>query len=640
MLRLPRSLKFVLGCLAIALFSTAVRAADSDVRRVWQLLDYLSVDYAGAVKNGDVIKESEFAEMNEFAQAAQTKLAALDSRPEQPALVSEAAALKRAIQSKADPSEVSALAKALANHLLATYPIASSPAVAPNVTAGAAVYQAQCAACHGATGHGDGPVGLRLEPRPVAFAETGRASQRSAFGLYQVITQGIEGTPMVSFASLPESDRWALAYYIGQFAHSNADVDAGAKLWKDDAAVRSQLTSLDALSRTTQADLAKQVGPERAALTMAYLHAHPEAVVNNRPANFDIARQKLALSVKAYAQNDIARATELALAAYLDGVEPIEPALAARDSGLMGRIETGMSKFRSLVTANATLTEVRASAAANTALFTEAESVLGSGTDATAAYVGSLTILVREGLEALLVVVAMIAFLRKAERVDMLRYVHVGWIGALALGVVTWAVATFLVNVSGANREVTEGLSSLFAAVVLLSVGMWMHQKSMAGMWQQYIHAKLSAALNRKSAWFMFGLSFIAVYREVFETILFYVALWEQGNHRAVLGGLVSGAAILVLVAFALLRFSARLPIGKFFSWSAGLVAVLAVVLTGKGIAALQEAGWLSAHALNAPRIDLLGIYPSTQTLVAQVLMVLLVTVGFAWNGRQSKPKA
>jgi len=639
MIRFSRYLKFVLGCLVIALISTAAQAAEADVRRVWQLLDYLSVDYAGAVKNGAVIKDSEFSEMNEFAQAAHTKLAALEARPEQPALVSEAAALQQAIQSKADPSQVSALAKALANHLLATYPIRSSPAVAPNVAAGAVVYQAQCAACHGLTGRGDGPVGLGLEPRPVAFAEKRRAAQRSAFGLYQVITQGIEGTPMVSFASLPESDRWALAYYIGQFAHSDSDVEAGAKLWKGDAVVRSQLTSLDALSRTTQTDLAKQVGPERAALTMAYLHAHPEAVVNNRPANFDIARQKLTLSVKAYGENDIPHATELALAAYLDGVEPIEPTLAARDSGLMGRIETGMSKFRSLVTAKAALADVQSSATENGAMFTEAESVLGSGTDTTAAYVGSLTILVREGLEALLVVVAMIAFLRKAERVDMLRYVHAGWIGALGLGVVTWAIATFLVGVSGANREVTEGLSSLFAAVVLLSVGMWMHQKSMAGMWQQYIHAKLSTALSRKSAWFMFGLSFIAVYREVFETILFYVALWEQGNHRAVMGGLASGAAVLVLTAFALLRFSARLPIGKFFSWSAGLVAVLAVVLTGKGIAALQEAGWLSAHALNTPRIDLLGIYPSTQTLIAQILMVLLVVAGFAWNGRQSNPK-
>ncbi len=246
----------------------------------------------------------------------------------------------------------------------------------------------------------------------------------------------------------------------------------------------------------------------------------------------------------------------------------------------------------------------------------------------------------REGLEALLVVVAMLAFLRKAERGDMLRYVHAGWVGALAMGAVTWAIATYFVSISGASREVTEGLSSLFAAVVLLSVGMWMHQKSMAGAWQKYLHDKLSAALSRKSAWFMFGLSFIAVYREVFETILFYAALWEQGNHDAVLGGLVSGAVVLVIIAMALLRFSARLPIGKFFTWSSALVALLAVVLTGKGIAALQEAGWLDAWAFNGPRIDLLGIYPSLQGVGAQLLMAALVLCGFWWNARVARVKA
>jgi high-affinity iron transporter len=300
----------------------------------------------------------------------------------------------------------------------------------------------------------------------------------------------------------------------------------------------------------------------------------------------------------------------------------------------MGRIETAMGRYRSLLTSKATLPELQAQVNDINGLFKEADALLGSSADAAAACVGSLTILVREGLEALLVVVAMIAFLRKAERGDMLRYVHAGWVGALALGVVTWGVATYSVSVSGASRELTEGLSSLFAAVVLLSVGLWMHQKSMAGAWQKYIHDKLSAALSRKSAWFMFGLSFIAVYREVFETILFYAALWEQGNHHAVLGGLASGVAILGIVAVALLRFSARLPIGKFFSWSSALVAVLAVVLTGKGIAALQEAGWLGASSINGPSIELLGIHPSLQGVTAQLLMAALVALGFLWNAR------
>jgi len=627
-------------CALTLSFATAAHAAEADVRRIWQMLDYLAVDYAGAVKNGAVVSASEFEEMREFAKTSQTKLAALEPHPERAALVAEAQTLSAAIEAKKSPAEVAALAKSLANHLLAAYPVPSSPSSPPQMAQAATLYKAQCAACHGATGNGDGTAGLKLDPRPVAFTDKERARERSAFALYQAISQGIEGTAMPGFSTISESDRWALAFFIGTFAHDDKEAAAGQKVWAENAAVRAQLTSLDVLSRTTEADLAKQVGEEPAAVTMAHLHAHPEAVVQNRALSFDVARQKLAQSLQAFEKREHGLATDLALSAYLDGVEPIEPTIATRDSGLMGRIETAMGKYRSLLTSKAALPELRAQLNDIDGLFKEADALLGSSADATAAYLGSLTILVREGLEALLVVVAMIAFLRKAERGDMLRYVHAGWAGALALGVVTWAVATYFVSVSGASREVTEGLSSLFAAIVLLSVGMWMHQKSMAGAWQQYIHDKLSAALSRKSAWFMFGLSFIAVYREVFETILFYAALWEQGNHQAVLGGLASGMVILAIVGVALLRFSARLPIGKFFSWSSGLVAVLAVVLTGKGIAGLQEAGWLGASSFNRPRVDLLGIHPSFQGVLAQLLMAALVAAGFLWNARAAARKS
>jgi high-affinity iron transporter len=635
--RLLRSL--VLMAALFAAVSSAF-AAESDVRRIWQLLDYLAVDYAGAVNNGTVVSASEFDEMREFAQTSKAKLAALEPKPEKAALLREAEALSAAIEGKQDAAKVASLAKGLANHLLAVYPVPSSPAQPPNVAAAAALYQAQCAACHGATGRGDGPLAARLNPPPVAFTDKARARQRSTFALYQVISQGLQGTAMPSFSSLSESDRWALAFFIAQFAHDPDQATAGEKAWKGEAALRGQLTSLDALSRVTEADLAKRIGDASAAAALAYLRSHPEAVVQNRPLSFDLARQKLAQSTQAYERKNYPAASDLALAAYLDGVEPLEPALSARDNALMVRIEGAMGRYRSLVAERAALSEVQAQAGSAEVLFKQAEQTLASGADSTAAFLGSFTILVREGLEALLVVVAMLAFLRKAERLDMLRYVHAGWTGALALGAVTWGVATYLVNISGASREVTEGVSSLFAAVVLLSVGMWMHQKSMAGMWQKYIHDKLSAALSRKSAFFMFGLAFIAVYREVFETILFYAALWEQGNHAALLGGLLAGAALLAAIAVALLRFSARLPIAKFFSWSSWVVAVLAVVLTGKGIAALQEAGWIGVKALGTTRIDLLGVYPSAQALVAQLAMLGLVVAGFFWNARSARTRA
>jgi high-affinity iron transporter len=213
-----------------------------------------------------------------------------------------------------------------------------------------------------------------------------------------------------------------------------------------------------------------------------------------------------------------------------------------------------------------------------------------------------------------------------------------GSVRCLLAGGVTWAIATYAVSISGAEREATEGLSALFAAIVLLSVGIWMHQKSMAGRWQQYLQEKMSAALTRRSATFLFVLSFVAVYREVFETILFYAAMWNEQDSSAILAGLGLGLAVLAVIAFALLRLGTRLPIGQFFRFSSILIAVLAVVLVGKGVAALQEAGWISQKALAAvPQIEWLGLYPTWQSILAQLAVAAIAILGFVANARGAK---
>ena len=133
------------------------------------------------------------------------------------------------------------------------------------------------------------------------------------------------------------------------------------------------------------------------------------------------------------------------------------------------------------------------------------------------------------------------------------------------------------------------------------------------------------------------GLAFLMVYREVFETILFYAALSSEGNAAALLGGLVAGGAVLALISAALLKFSARLPIGKFFSVSSILIAVLAVVLAGKGAEALQEAGILSVQTLPLPRIEWVGVFPSVQTLLLQGIVALAAIAGFVFNARSAR---
>jgi high-affinity iron transporter len=625
----------------MASFLSSAHASEADVKRVWQILDYLAVDYAGAVKDGKVVSASEYAEMTEFAQTAHTKIAALDAKAAQAELVTQATQLEAAIKAKADPADVAKRAKSLGAHLLAAYPVPLSPASIPDVKVGATLYAANCASCHGAAGNGDGPIGKTLDPPPIAFTDKERARQRSVFALYQAVTQGISGTAMPAFGQLSDQDRWALAIYVGSFAYDRQQVEQGEKLWSAEGKLTAEVSSVERFVGLTEDDLARALGERDAGAAMAYLHSHPQALSKANSISLALARERLHESLLSYQAGDRKKAQDLALSSYLDGVEPYEQALAARDSALKDSIEVEMTRYRSLLDNAGSQAETKAAAESIEQLFVDADKALAaSQADSTAAFFGSLTILLREGIEALLVVVAMIAFLRKAERRDALAYVHAGWIAALAAGGVTWVAATYLVTISGANREVTEGLSSLFAAAVLLSVGVWMHQKSVAGQWQAYLRERMSAALNRKSAFFMFGLAFVAVYREVFETILFYAALWGQGNNGAILAGLATGVVCLLLITVVMLRFSAKMPIGKFFSASSWLVAVLAVVLTGKGIAALQEAGWIAPSGLSAPRFELLGIYPSTVGLLAQIAVLAVVLGVFIRNGRAARVRA
>ncbi len=377
----------------------------------------------------------------------------------------------------------------------------------------------------------------------------------------------------------------------------------------------------------------------------AYLRRHPEAAARPKGATLTLARTRLAESEAAYRRGDRKAATDLALSAYLDGVEPVEPALGARDTALLRRIETAMTDLRVSISKGAAETKVADRIARLNALFDTAERALApQKADNLASFIGAFTILLREGLEALLIVVAMIAFLRKADRPEVLRYVHGGWVAALVAGGATWAAATFFISISGASRELTEGFGSLLAAVVLVSVGIWMHGKSHADAWQTYIRDKLSKALSKRSAWFLFLLAFVVVYREVFETILFYAAIWSQGGHVGMLAGALTAVAILAFAAWALLAYSKHLPIGRFFSLSSILMAVLSVVLVGKGVAALQEAGWLDVHPITwAPRIEILGIYPTVEGVGVQLLTLVVLVIGFARTSgskRQGSAKA
>jgi len=629
--------------LALAMLLPAAGAAqESDAARsaqtIWRLLDYIAVDYPAAVEDGEVISEFEYAEMREFAASVATRLETLPPTPERDALIDRTGELEAAIAGKVPPPEVAGLARGLADDLLAAYPVTLAPTSAPDLARGAEIYAAECAACHGAEGAGDGPLSEGMEPPPIPFTDRARARERSIFSLYQVTTQGLEDTPMTSFDHLPREDRWAVAFYSGTLAFSEGERAAGRRLWEsDDGELAAAIPDLEALVRATPAGLAEALGTGRAAPLMAYLRANPSAVERGTEGSLALVRTRLDELLEAYRAGDAGGATDLALSAYLDGFEPVEPLLAARDGALMRRIEGAMIELRNRIGRGVPAEEVAAQIAAVEGLIDEAEAELaGDAAGWTASFIGALTILLREGLEAILVVIAMIAFLRKAERPEILRYVHGGWIAALIAGGLTWIVATKLIAISGAGRELTEGLGGVLAALVLVSVGIWMHGKSQADAWQRYIKAKMSHALSRRSAWFLFALAFVVVYREAFETILFFIALWGQGDQAAIMAGGATATVLLAGIAWALLVYSVKLPIAQFFRFSSILIGALAVVLAGKGISALQEAGWIDVSPLAAaPRIEILGLYPTMEGIAVQVLTLLVLLAAFRYNSRR-----
>lgn len=625
----------------LSLFAVGAYAAPTDAQTAWRLLDYIAVDYPEAVADGQVVNDSEYAEMQEFAASAGELIASLEATGAQADLLQQASGLQAAIEARHDPAEVGALARGLAAALLAAHPMPLAPAAAPDLARGAALYQQLCASCHGASGSGDGPAAAGLDPPAIAFTDLERARERSVFALYQVIEQGLEGTSMASYAGLPEEDRWALAFHVGQYAFPEELAGQGRQAWESDAALRARFPDLASLTQGTPGALAAELGDVQARAVFAFLRREP-GVVAAAPepeGALALARARVGAAVAAYEAGDARQARDLALSAYLDGFEPVEALLAARDRPLMLRTEAAMIGLRTAISNAATPATVRERADAITALFDQVEQALSPDQASNAsAFVGAFTILLREGLEALLIVIAMIAFLRKAGRTEAMPYVHAGWAGALLAGGATWAAATWLVSISGASRELTEGFAALFAAVVLVWVGIWMHGKSQAGAWQRYIQDKLSQALSKGSAWFLFLLAFVVVYREAFETVLFYAALWSQGAHGAILAGAVAAVATLAVLAWLMLAYSRRLPFGTFFAVSSALLGVLAVVLAGKGIAALQEAGWLTLTPVAFPRVELLGIHPTAEGLLVQLAVVAVLAVGFLRNRRLAPP--
>jgi high-affinity iron transporter len=610
--------------------------------RLLQMLDYVGVDYAPTVEQGEVVNAVEYAEMEEFSAEILNLLAAMPAVAQKPEMQQTARQIREAVERRVPGEQVSALTAQLKVALIKTYALVVAPNAMPAMDQVQALYESNCASCHGAEGRGDGVRAADLEPAPSSFHDIKRQHARSVHDLYNTITLGVPGTPMASFAQLGDDQRWALALMVSRFSSSEQQRQKGEVLWQqgqlnNDFQSIADLTSTS-YERAGELGLAAGLTEHDGEAVLSYLRATPEVLEVSDHVALDTSIAKLKASVAYARAGKTEAAHKTALAAYLDGFELAEPSLVVLDKPLKLKIEQAMIEFREL-SRSGDVAALEKKQAETVILLNAAKRVLSSSSmSGEAAFTGSFIILAREGVEAILVLAAIMAALIKTGRRDAMKYIHIGWIGAIVLGVLTWWVAENLISISGASRELTEGTAALVAAVILVYVGFWLHNASHSKRWKQFVEHKVSSAMEGRTLWMLALVSFLAVYREMFETVLFYQAMWQQidaGSEQSFLMGIAAAIVLLIVVAFLIYRVGVRLPIRQFFQINAVLLFALAVIFSGQGIARLQEVGMVNSTYFNFPHIEMLGIYPTVQTLGLQ-LLVLLIGAGLMLYQRKT----
>lgn len=615
-------------------FALATPTDDEKAQTIVHMLDYLGVDYAQTVQNGQVVNAEEYVEQREFAAQVITLLSELSVTPERATLLQQARELRTYIEDRSSSDQIATLADQLHIGVIQAWKLNVAPRQPPDLRQAGELFAQHCAACHGTQGQGDGPLAKGMQPAPRNFHDDARMRQRSLYGLYNTISLGVQGTPMRAFRELSEGDRWALAFFAAGLRTAPETSAKGEALWRQGEG-KSAFHSLRAFVTTAPT----QQGPAGSSLDhiRAYLTQQPQALQVSAHEPLAYSRTKIEETSLAYANGNRDEARRLAIAAYLEGFELIESALSRVDTSLRTETEREMMGLRTAIVQGLPAEAISAHTTKIKKLLDRADVLLSSGSlSPDTAFVSSLLILLREGLESILILSAIVAFAVKTGRRDALPYIYLGLIGAAGFGAVTWGIARYALSISGANREMTEGITALLAAVMLLYVGWWLHSRSNAQAWNRYVREQLSTALAKPTLWAMTGISFLVVYRELFEMILFYETLWSQagvGGHNAVLGGIAAAAFLLLLVGSLILRYSVRLPIGPFFAVASILLAVMAVIFVGNGIAALQAADVLEVTKVHFVSLPTLGIYPTMQSLVPQVLILVLIAGGI-WSNR------
>jgi high-affinity iron transporter len=625
--------------LGLMLLTTRVDAQeetrDAEAQRLVHILSYVAADYGGAVENGAIKSQDEYNEQVSFLVEGEKIAARLQpGMPPNLGGVDVDAEMKRAqklVADKATEAEVAAVVTGIRNYLIQALRLEVAPSKTPSFERGQSIYLEHCATCHGEKGGADTARAASLLPHPVSFLDPAVGDAMTPYRAASTIRFGVPGTSMIPFTFLTDADRWDLAYYVTGLRHTATPAEIG----------RAQ-TSLVHLAVHSDAqlrdELRAQGGREEDLPGMlANLRRRAPYDDQGRGNTLGIARLKLDGARAALARGERDAARGLLIDAYLEGVEPAEGALRTADPALVSSIEARFMAARGALASGAAAPEVDGKISEILGDVTRADTLLARNEERSfsSVAIASGGILLREGVEAALLVAALLGIAAQAGMRDKRRYIHLGWAAALVLGGLTWLVSSRLIVISGARRELIEGVTALLATAVLFYVSYSLLAKREVARWMKFLKEQIS---SRKAALSLFAIALLAAYREAFETVLFYQALLASNASPSAAGfGAAVGAALLVALVFVYTRAGRFAPPQIFFRISSYLLYGLAVVFAGQGIAALQIVGVMPIHPFSFPSVPAIGLFPTLETCGAQLVLIGLALL--ALPSSRSAPK-
>ena len=599
------------------------------VRRVAATAILAAQEYRIGVADGRVVAQAEVDEARLFLEAARRSAGELpsDSGTNPVGTLDSLLAL---VERLASPDSLDARVRVLTTGLAEKYGVSLDelPGRTPDLARGAELYRGSCAGCHGDRGRGDGPMAPDLDPAPSNLADWATLRDQSPLDFYRRVSIGVVGTAMPAFEErLPPRDRWAVALYAStlRLPPVSGEAPSGLRAFVTTGKL-SDAELLDSLG-------AAEDGSDGGRAMLAAVRSHQDA---SSAAGDVLARVRAEVdSAYALARTGDPDAGTIALNAYMT-FEQVEREVRSKDAGLAADLEGEFAALRAAAGKGAgpELDGVRTRL---TAGLDRVGVVLGEGLSPVNLFIQSFVIMLREGLEAILIVGALMAFLAKMGAADRRRHVNAGVLAAVAASLLTAIGLETVFHLSPAHQEALEALTMILATAILFYVSYWLLSKMEVVKWNHFVKSKVHDAVTSGSALALASAAFLAVYREGFETVLFYKALIISAGPTVgvspIVGGMLLGALLLVGVYLAVNRFGIRLPLKPFFAVTSAFLYYMAFVFAGTGIAELQNGGFAPMTPVSwAPRIPALGIHPTVETLAAQGGLIALALVALVWT--------